>query len=278
MTERNLTTIRRWPIITTRDGMVLYVPPSDQFSLNSIPAVVDPFLTPTTQEFPLGTKLVYGDRVFRYCRLGAVAQTAGKLMQAVVPLAGRIAEAIDAPAIGATVIAFTPAVAPTDDLALDELADGYIGIDDDTGAGHLYRIKSHPAIAGAVSGNLTLYDPIVIAPAAASTASVMHNKYRNLIIHPSPATAKLIGVLPTDFAANDYGWVQTGGPAKVLTEGTIVINEIVVDSASADGAVAPMALTEGAPNTDAGQHKVGVALQVNATTTYSIIELMLEMA
>jgi len=46
-----------------------------------------------------------------------------------------------------------------------------------------------------------------------------------------------------------------------------------VPSASADGAVAPPALTAGTPNTGFGQLICGQVLRVNVDTEYSIINL-----
>lgn len=240
MTDRNLTTRSLVGQFTTKEGMRLYIPPSEAITIQSIPAVIDPYAETATQKWPLGTELRYGEEVYRYCRNGAGAGTLAYLFQAVVPLAGHIAEAIDAPVVGATTIAFTPAVVTTDDLAANELQDGYIFVYSSTGAGDKYRIKSHPAIVGAVSGVLTLYDPIRTAPAAGSTATVVHNQYRNVIVHDSPPTAKPVGVCPILVTANYYFWIQVRGPACTFMDsgGTaVVIGQPVVPSAEHDGMV-----------------------------------------
>lgn len=271
MVDRNQSTKRLWGQFTTSEGMRLYVPPSDFLKLNSIPRVVDPFDSGTTQLYPLGTKLEYAERVFRYSKMGGTAGAVGKLYQSVVPLAGHKDEVITYPAIGATTISFTPAVVTTDDLAADELADGYLFTNGtEAGLGQMYRIKSHPAIVGAVVGVITLYDPIRVAPGTSQTGTVLHNKYRNVIIHDSPPTAELVGVCINTLAANAFGWLQTQGPCAVLTQGTLVIGDFCVPSATVDGAVMPSAAFE----TD-GPY-VGKVMIILADADYSAIFLQLE--
>lgn len=277
MADRNLTTGFRRPRLFTNEGMELIFPPSAVKEVDSIPAKIDPFLTNSaTQEFPLGTKLVYGDRVFRYVLAGGTSLVAGSLYQSVVPLAGHIDEAIDAPAVGTSVISFTPAATTTDDLTANELSDGYLWVNDETGEGRVYRIKSHPAITGAVAGNITLFDPIQIAPAAAATASVVHNPWRSIIVVPASTgpTSSLVGVAIHAVTNAQYGWIQTEGPCAVLTDGTVVIGCQVMPS---DGSVAG-AVEAWVPETDTTSEvesmgPIGWVLAVNATTEHSLIWL-----
>lgn len=248
MTDRNLVIKHRGGIYTTGEGMVLEIPPSGfdwRAVVGGSPGVQDPFGENVNQQFPLGTKLIYGEETFRYARMGAVAGVAGSLYQAVVPLAGHINEAIDVPALADTGIAFTPNTATTDDLAANELQDGYIFIYDNTGEGHKYKILSHPAILGGASGELTLVDPIRVAPIAASVATVMHNRYRSIIVHPSPPTAIPVGWAQQVVTAAYYFWLLSKGPTTMLIDGTVVMGQQVRPSEDDDGAVAAMAHNEG---------------------------------
>lgn len=251
------------------DGMVLHMPPSRWGVPEVVPATINPFVTGgSTQLYPLGTQLWYGDRKFAYAKAGASALAVGILYQSVVPLAGRINETIGTAAAEATTIGFTPAVAVTDDVTANEFADGYLHINDVTGEGHMYRIKSHPAITGGTSGTLTLYDPIVVATVSGtSEGTIIHNRFRNVIIHASPQTAMLAGVAVCTVTASDYCWLQVKGPCACLVEGTHVIGDFVVPSATTDGAVMPSAAveTDGPP--------VGHVMAVNATTEYGAIWL-----
>ncbi len=221
MVDRNLNETFRSAKYVTREGMEVYIPPSgfDWRSIQSFPAVIDPFDESSSQEFPLGTKLAYGEQVFRYA-LAGIAIEVGALCQAVVPLAGHIDSAIGINAIGDTVVSFTGAVASTDDLTANEVQDGYFYIYDGTGEGQKMRILSHPAITGAVAGNLTLIDPFRLATVAASTGTVIHNKFRAVIITPGPITAVPVGWTTGAVTAAYYFWLKVKGPHWVTVTGT----------------------------------------------------------
>lgn len=272
MVDRNMTTLKRLGQVYTREGMLLELPPSDFFDVDNIPGIIDPFAHSTTKEFPLGTKLTYADRVFRYFRNGGTILTMGKLQQSVVPLAGHITEVIGTHGVGSKTIDFTPNTDCTDDLVANELADAYIIIDNDAGEGGMYRIKSHPAIAGAVSGVLTLYDPVVVAIGAAATATILHHAFDKTIIHPSINTARIVGCSVSPVAANSFGWLQTNGPCPVLIDGTVIIGQHVRASDGVDGAV-ELLDRDGTAEDD---QEVGVTLAVVATSLHGPIHLTLE--
>ncbi len=273
MADRNILRRVRYAKYILRNGMELTVPASDLISVLNIPSEIDPFTTnDVAQAYPLGTKLVYGERAYRYAGAGGTAFVVGSLYQSVVPLAGHIDEVIGSPAIGATVIDFTPNTVTTDDMALNEFSDGYINIVDEVGEAYLYSIASHPAIVGGVLGVLTLRDPIVIVPAAGATGSILHNKFAVNIVHPSPPTAGVTGVAVGVVTANQFGWLQTAGPASVLTDTTLIIADLVVPAATDIGAVMASAAFE----TDGPM--IGHVLLVGANLEHSIIDLKLESA
>lgn len=249
MTARNITYKNKWAIHSLPEGQVLYIPPDDNLAYRlSPPSGIDPYTQSSVQEYPIGTKLAcWGDEEnYRYGLCGAADVEVAALVQSVVPLAGHINEAISVPAVGDVTIDFTPNTVTTDDLVKNELAGGYIYIYDNTGEGHKYRIKSHPAITGGTSGTLTLYDPIVVAPIAASVATVMHNPYRSFIIHPSPPTAMPIGWTVIAVTAGYYCWLQVKGPLCALIDGTVVMGALVRPSEDDDGAVAALDFDEAA--------------------------------
>ena len=271
------------PVRVNEDGYELHFPPPT--GLGDLPyGIPNPFGESSNQLFPLGTELVYGLRTFRYAKMGSVAGAVGSIYQRVVPLAGHIDEVISSPAIGATTISFTPNTVTTDDLALDELADGYIYMNGtEAGLGQMYRIKSHPAITGATSGVITLWDAIRVAPHADLTATVIHNPYRNVIIHPSPATARMVGVCPIAVTANYYFWIQTKGLSPVLVDGTtIVAGEFVIASpgtvggTGVDGACSKLVPTEAAPPTGGNRQVIGIVEVVVAAADYALINLQLD--
>lgn len=258
--------------LTWPSGMMLRRMPSIHGGRVIRDGRVDPFVTGgSTQLYPLGSELWWADRKFKYAKMGASAGVVGKLYQSVVPLAGHIDEVASGTA-GNTTISFTPNTATTDDLAANELADGYIYINDDTGEGYAYRIRSHSAIVGATSGTLTLYDDIKVTLGGSATATVIHNPYRAVILHPSPPTAQYVGVTVCAVTGGDYCWLQTWGPCPVLTDGTIVVGGGVMASDNVDGSVeawVPETDTTGEVET----MPVGFVMAVNADTEYSLIDL-----
>ncbi len=267
MVDRNATRYHRGGTFRTREGMQLQIPLSGfdwRAIVGGIPGVVDPYGENAAQQFPLGTKLVNGEETFRYCLMGATAGVVSSLYQAVVPLAGHINEAIDVPAVGDTGIAFTPNTATTDDLALNELQDGYIFIYDNTGEGHKYRILSHPIIVGGASGELTLVDPIRVAPIAASVATVMHNRYSKIIVHPSPPTAIPVGWPQQAITADFYFWLLTAGPTALLIDGTVKMGQLARPSEDDDGAVAAMLYNESTGGTEGDFGTVARVMEIGA--------------
>lgn len=279
MTARNITIKRRWSEVVLPSGMVITIPPDDNMKQITVNDDIDPYATSANQEYPLGTRLEYGREKFRYALCGASNVEIGALCQSVVPLAGHINELCGTTAVGDTTIDFFPAAATTDDLAENELAQGYIYIYDAAGEGAKYRIKSHPAITGQTAGVLTLYDPIrILTTTGTSKATVMHNKFYKFIIHPAPPTATPCGWTVTAVLATYYCWLQTKGPLTVLIDGTVVMGQEVRPSEDDDGAVAAMDYDEG---TYAELGAVGQVMEIGAdaaggAATYGLIDARLE--
>jgi len=229
----------------------------------------------------LGTPLDFPDgRRFRMALNGAVALTAGMLVQAAAPpVTNHTNIAVQAAAdVGTFVVSVTLGATA---VIANEYTDGYLYVNDagadTTTEGYLYRIKSHPAAAASATLAVTLYEdsPLHIALTTNSEVTLYHSNFYKTIVHPSPPTAALAGVAPTAVAANTYYWCQTRGPAAVITEGTLVQARSCQASSTTDGAVTPMTLTEGTPNTEIAA-VVGRVLAVNATTEKSLIQLTLE--
>ena len=274
MADRNLSDKRLWGQFMTSEGMALYIPPSNVVSVTSIPRVIDPFQDEVTQRFPLGSKLQWAERTFRYAENGGAAIGAGALAQQIIPLAGELDEALeDGVTVGDTGIQFTQTTGS--EIAANAFADGYLNVRDETGEGHLYRIRSHPAMTTSAVAELTLYDPIRVVPADAATGDVMRNPFKAIIIHASPNTSRIVGVAsgyPGAFTASRFGWLQTAGPASVLIDQTVVIGEHVRASDAVDGAVEPL----NRDGTDENEQEVGVVMAVSASGEYGLIWLTLE--
>jgi hypothetical protein len=139
---------------------------------------------------------------------------------------------------------------------------GFLWVNDDTGEGCMYNIKSHPA--GTAGVIVTLVEPIRVAVTAGSgTVSAIVHPCKALIIGAATAGAP-VGVPLVTVTAAYYAWFQVAGPAAVLGAGTLVIGNPVILAAS--GAVAPNTETTFIAH-------LGVVLAVNATTEYSLINL-----
>lgn len=209
------------------------------------PAVADPFTTSTTQLWPLGAKLEYGDRTFRYAQMGG-ACTAGKVVQQMVHTANHInCTVTNADADGST---FSHAAGSTTisletngtDLTANLFAEGYLYVNDQEGEGQCLRVKSHPAHDHSDDATviITTYDPLHTAIVKnSSQVSLMQNPYADVVVAPTAETGAAVGVTVIDMADNEFGWIQTNGPAAVLANGTLVLGHRVVRSDTVAGAV-----------------------------------------
>jgi hypothetical protein len=190
----------------------------------SVPSNVVSVLNPTipvnqsiyeqsdTQKTRLGTRLQVGDRVFYYARLSTSANVAaGDVLCAPQLIASHQSGIVTAASTGtgATVVTITAGTAFT----LNQYAEGYLSFADSAaaGGGQMYRIKSHPAIATAASGAITLYDPLIgsVAAGAVNFTPCLFN----LVKVGSQALDLPVGVAPIAVTTGNYFWIQTYGPA-----------------------------------------------------------------
>lgn len=225
--------------------------------------VQDLFAISSTQKLPLGTKVSLADgRSFVYGRAGASDLAYGKMNQTAAPLATSNDEVVaSSAAVGDTSISVTFGAAVT----ANQYADGYLYVNDDTGEGQLYTIKSHPAGTSAVK--VTLNEEIRVAvTAGAGTVSAIVHPMAAVIVAPTTLTGTPCGVAVVTVTANYYAWFQVTGACPVLTNGIIVIGNTVEASGTTAGAVdATTETTFKAP--------LGTVLAVNASTEYSLINL-----
>lgn len=268
----------------------------------------------TVQNFVLAARRQIRQSVYRYGQVGAVNLALGVLCQSPVPPANHhgLVPAASYP-VGTRIVTLTLGATP---LAADEMAGGWLHVNDGTGQGQAFRILSHPAALAAATCQFTLIDPITTAFNVADTlCALTANPYAAVIIHPSPPTARLVGVPVAAMAAGSFGWFKTRGPAAVLTAGVLYIHRGVRASPTVDGAVSHASLevtmsatapaaedangrlvttSAGADDTiafsgmaaavpAAGAHDightqlvVGKVMRVEVDTDYSLIDLCLE--
>ena len=225
---------------------------------------VDPYTESSTQLFPLGSRLFYGNTVYRYGKMGSGAVTAGKC----VTHAASIAHHFDLTptagvAAGETAISLETAGT---DLTLNQYAGGYLYVNDAAGEGQMLRIKSNPAHDHSADPSviITCYDDLATAITTSSRVTLIADPNSALIGQAATTTGATMGVTVMDMTAAYYGWFAVSGPATVLTSGTLVVGNHAVPL-GAVGAVGPAA-------GDVIQ-VIGVVMIVNVTTDYSLINL-----
>jgi hypothetical protein len=230
----------------------------------------------STQKEVLGTvmTLANGDE-FVYCQAGAVALAPGKLVQSIAVDETAFANlAVDTVALGSNVFSVT--MGTGGDVTANQLKDGYLHVNDDTGEGHIYRIHSNTAAAAAAASSVTIYGANLLALGANATVTVTQSKYKGVIVHPSPPTTALVGVPLFAITASYYFWAKKRGYATVLADGALVAGKMVTASDATDGAVEVVqtSLSGGAVTLTMLQ-PVGVCVTINATTEYALIDLRL---
>lgn len=216
------------------------------------------------QECDLGAQAADGARKFRYVKAGGTAIVPGKLQQSPAAVDNHKNLACAAAAIGATQVTVTlGATAAT----ANQYAEGYLIINDATGEGYTYKIKSHPAAALSTALVVTLEDPIVLALDTNSEASLVANPYNGVIVNPTTGSAAPIGMGIYPIPAGEYGWVQTFGVVSGLADGALAAGAQLSASNAVAGAV---------ESEVAGQANIGRAIVAGVDTEYRAIFIDLD--
>ena len=225
---------------------------------------VDPYTSGASQLFPLGSRLLYGNTVYRYGRLGSGAVTAGKCVTHAASIAHHF-DLTPTAGVAAGETAISVETAGTD-ITLNQYANGYLYINDAAGEGQMLRIQSNPAHDHSADPSIviTCYDDLATAITTSSRVTLIADPSSALIGQAATTTGATMGVTVVDIAATHYGWFAVSGPATVLTSGTLVVGNHAVPL-GAVGAVGPAA-------GDVIQ-VIGVVMIVNVTTDYSLINL-----
>lgn len=188
----------------------------------------------STAKHKLGTRMQLADgRVFFYSKNGATAGVAGTLMESLSAEANHENVAFEsAAAIGATSVTLVDGGTAA---TANQYAEGYLWVNDGTGEGHYYKVRSNVATSGSASDSLTLtlYDPIRVAVVASGTSegSVMFNPYYGLIVATTEAKSPA-GVVNFVVTANYYFWLQTYGPCVILSGAAGTIGQMAIPSAT----------------------------------------------
>jgi|TARA_R110000824_G_scaffold284084_1_gene472380 hypothetical protein len=230
---------------------------------------VNPWAESSTQLFPLGSELHYGNNIFRYGQLGGTAVTAGKLVQHAAIIANHTnCAATAATTAGTTAISIE--TAGDTDITLNQYADGYLWVNDVNGEGQTMRVQSNPAHNHGDDPSIviTTYDELATALTTNSQLSLIANPHTGLVVAPAAETGAVMGATVIDMTADYYGWFTTSGPQALLSVGTLVVGNIAVRSGGTAGGVAPA--------TDNLLTEVGEVMAARANTEYSLVWMNLQ--
>lgn len=234
----------------------------------------DTYLTFSSETTPLvGQKMVIEDgRTFRFTEAAGTALINARTTQSSVPVAGTKDEDLDTLAAGTRVL--TGVAATGINPAADLFKGGYVHILTATQLGPVMAIRSNTLFASNV-GTLTLFNDLPIAIAVGDKCTYVESPFRDVILTPTTPTAPVVGIVTVAVSANQYGWLATGGPARTLTQGTLVISNGVMPSDGTTGAV-----EDWVPETDVAtgvmNQPLGVCMLVKASGEKSPIFLRLE--
>ena len=177
---------------------------------------INPFEDSTEQKHPLGSVGVTNDgRTYRYSQAAGTALEQGLLCIAADITTNHEDLAVNTAAIGDKTITVTLGATA---ITGNEYDEGFVNVTDELGQGTMYRIKSCPATALSSDVIITLEDPIRVAFAAATTVTLVRNKYRDILVSDGTITDLPVGVPNAQIAGDAYGWVQTGGYCSILVD------------------------------------------------------------
>ena len=191
-----------------------------------------------TESWPLGTRMyTENGRVFRRAKASATALAIGTCVRKPENEAGHSDLAI-ATAVDAGVLTFTVTLTYANS-AFDAYKDGVIYINDAGGQGHVYNVVGNTAhnIIGTTTMTVDINAPLKTALTTSSRATFIKNRYNGVRISERIADERALGIVPAAVTASYYFWLQTGGPAAVLQDGTLFENRDVVPSIWVRGAV-----------------------------------------
>ena len=213
------------------------------YSLGTDYTSANPYAESSTQLFPLGARLDWGDRAFVYVEMdGSV--TVGKLIQQTASI---VANHSQCTATATTAVGQHDVSIETQgdtDLTADLYAGGYLIVNDDgaaTGEGQTLRIKSHPAHDHSDDASVVIscFDPLTTALTTASELTLTKNPWKDVIVAPAAETGAIVGATTIDMTDNYFGWLQVRGPKAMLAGETMVLGHKICRSDADAGAVMP---------------------------------------
>lgn len=219
---------------------------------------------------PLGQQLILQDgRKFRFCLAGGTALVVGNVLTSAAIITTDQSMACAATAANSRTITFTHGAAT---VVINYFAEGYGLITVTPSGGEIYKIASHAALTSGGSDTVNLAPGHAVRTALTTTSdlSLMAHPYAGVIqAAVTTLTGAPVGVAVKAITANYFGWVQTAGPACVLTIGTLVVGA---------NAVSPTGTAAGAcgPSGASTSVNIGRVQMLEATTEWSGIDLAID--
>jgi len=238
-------------------------------------AASDLFHPTADQKYPIGA--LYTDRdggKYRYCKDSGTGITKALMAQSPVVTATLEDELQTAYGVAVNAVKFDCLVTTASGLADHDLIDGWMLVNQGSGAGDMYLIKDNIWTTSDTVLNIEIADTGGIRTAIAATDNItlVKNKYRDVVVAPTTKTGQPIGVPLVTVTASYYFWAKTKGPAPLLVDGseTLVVGDPcgepeTHDTAGAVGAMGAHTATEW-----------GIVMYAAAAADYAIVDLKLE--
>lgn len=245
--------------------------------------------------YALGQQLVLRDgRKFRYASVGATTLVVGNVIQASISLTtdqnqSAAASTLVNPhngvattnGIGGTAIGLTHGAAT---VIANFFAEGFAFVSVTPGGGDTYKIANHVALSS--GANATIPDVVNLWPGqkirraltdTTSKIDLISSPYSRVIQAPATLiTGVIAGVAVTPLIGatgrGNFGWLQTRGPAGVLTDNTtIVVGQPAITSTVTAGAISLITTTNIIVATVIGQ-----IMRVGASAGWSLVDLRID--
>ncbi|MGV1037710.1 MAG: hypothetical protein ACOYD0_11900 [Candidatus Nanopelagicales bacterium] len=230
----------------------------------------------STEKMKPGTKVSTSEgKKYRYVKAGAANLVAGYLVQSAAPLANNIGIApASNQAAGTTGLVVV--IGTTEPVTVNQFRGGQLVVSTTPGGGHAYTILGHAATAAGANCTLQLSEKTVAAINTDSTVDLVPSPYVGVIKQPTAKTSATVGVSIYPILAGEYGWIQSGGPAAVMCQGTPAVGDPVTISGSVAGAVAVASIAAQAANTATTVPVVGRLLETGVDGKWKAVHLTIE--
>jgi len=222
----------------------------------------------SSQKQKLGTRAVTPDgRVFYYAEnSGSAITTSGQIVDGIAAVGAHDMD-LAAAATSANELSFTSGTSLT--VTKNQYKDGYVYFNDGPGQGEVYRIKENTAVSSATGLKITVDEPdgIRTALTTSSLFGLMYSPYKDVKIIDGDGTMTTgpLGVTTIPVTADYFCWIQTAGPAAVLSGAVVGIVGDAIGVSQASGESGAFDLWDSSANEDS--RPIGHAMGIPAADT-----------